>query len=92
LYFVETGCLKVRFTKLAPYEDGTLPVLPPDAACLEVDATCADGAVSVVAPAFEGVTDSFAAAVQLSADGQTFGPSFAVLKYEAVAAKGGKKK
>ncbi len=35
---------------------------------------------------------SFAAAVQLSADGQTFGPMFAVLKYEAVAAKGGKKK
>ena len=92
LYFVETGCLKVRFTKLAPYEEGTTPALPPDATYLEVDVTCDDGAVSVVAPAFEGVADSFAAAVQLSADGQTFGPTFAVLKYEAVAAKGGKKK
>lgn len=92
LYFVETGCLKVRFTKLAPYEEGTTPALPPDATYLEVDVTCNDGAVGVVAPAFEGVADSFAAAVQLSADGQTFGPTFAVLKYEAVAAKGGKKK
>ena len=90
---VDSGALKVRFTKLPPYEEGTTPELPDAATAerLEVDATFSEGAVDVVAPAFEGAEEPFDAAVQLAADGQVYGPSFAVLKYEAAAAKGKKK-
>jgi len=89
----DTGALKARFTKFAaPVEEGAEVTLPePGAEFLVVDATFAEGCADVLAPVFEGTEEPFDCAVQLSADGQVFGPTFAVFKYEAGAAKGKKK-
>ena len=51
----------------------------------------ADGA-ELSAPVFEGLEEPFDCVVQLANDGQVYGPTFALFKYEAGGAKGGKKK
>ena len=84
---------QARFIKLPAIEEGEKHSLPADgtAEAMEVGAVGAAGAADLSTPAFEGAAEPFDAALQLSADGQVYGPSFAVFRYEAVAAKGKKK-
>ena len=98
-HVADTGVLKARFTKLpAVVEEGEAPTLPTgdDVTAIEVDATFCESAdgVDVTAPVFEDVTEPFDVVVQLSNDGQIYGPSLALFKFEASAGKGkgGKKK
>jgi len=87
------GELKARFTKLPPAEEGVERTLPAEgeAEVVTADATAADGCADVTTPVFEGAAEPFDAAVQLSADGQVYGPSFAIFRYDAAPAKGKKK-
>ena len=92
----DTGVVKAKFTKIATVEDGEAPAMPgegEEVLALEVEATVTaegDGA-EVTAPVFEGMEEPFDTAVQLSNDGQIYGPSFAVFKYDAGGGKGKKK-
>ena len=92
----DTGVVKAKFTKIATVEEGEAPAMPgegEEVLALEVEATVTaegDGA-EVTAPVFEGMEEPFDTAVQLSNDGQIYGPSFAVFKYDAGGGKGKKK-
>jgi len=93
-HVADTGVLTVRLTKLdAPPEEGAPLVLPTgdDVVSLTVDATYAADGAEFVAPVFEGLEEAFDVVAQLANDGQVYGTSLALFKYEAAPAKGKKK-
>ena len=51
-----------------------------------------DGTVECTAPVFDGAEVPFDALVTVALDGQVFGTAGAIFRYDAGAAKGGKKK
>ena len=96
---VDTGFGKARFVRLPPPPEGEENSALPDDSSLwegviEVDVAvnADDGSVDVTSPVFEGVEEPFACALQYANDGQTYGQTYALFKYEAAGGKGGKKK
>ena len=96
-YFSDTGVITARLTKLdEPLEEGATPVLPTGDGVVSLSAECTladEGkAVEFVVPAFEGEEEPFDVLVQIANDGQSYGPTMMVYKFEAAGGKGGKKK
>ena len=99
---VDTGFGKARFVRLPAVEGDEEPTMPDDPALYEgivevtPDAISAEeGSVELTSPEFEGAADTgepFACALQFANDGQTYGSSYVIFKYDASGGKGGKKK